>query len=98
MLIAKISLIGSAYAALVAKNWPNSSNCTGTPTSVLVVFDDVIGTCPSRSTSCYCDGDLCRTVDWCNPASTSKIVSDSFGTRKVVQAGKSISIVQFYLY
>ena len=82
MFIAKISLIGSAYAAYVSKNWPKSSNCTG-----LVVLGVAPGgappndtVCPSTPTSCSCHSDLCRTVDYCNPASTSKIVSDSFGS------------------
>jgi len=104
MLIAKLSLIGSAFAAQVQRVWSTNSNCTGTPSAAFIFpsLDNALGAsngtvCPLTPTSCKCDSMSCRADDYCTLASANKLVSDTFGTRKIVQVGKSYSMIQFLL-
>jgi len=103
MLLAKISMVGSAFAALhVQKFWDkNDTTCAGISAPLLVSIKESSEPCSPQT--CVCSDVSCYSINTCSSESISQITS-SFDTKKYIAVDffgdttcKSVSSTSFYL-
>lgn len=88
MLLAKISMVGSAFAALRVRKIldKNDTTCAGIG-APLVVYINNESIEPCKPQTCQCNSFNCESINTCSSESISQITS-SFDSKKYVAVGK----------
>jgi hypothetical protein len=91
MLIAKVSMVGSAFAALhVQKFWDKSdTTCAGIGAPLLVSIKESNEPCSPQT--CQCSDVSCYSINTCSTESISQITS-SIDSKKYIAVGKHFLI------